>query len=69
MKRSSSFCNDILNYCMSSNVEFVKRILGRKITLHPQSNRMPSRMSPSYHIQKMEVQSGSKKKFLFNLGI
>lgn len=56
---------------MSPNMGFVKRRLERKITLHPQPNRLSSRMSPSYHIHRMEVQSGSSKSFfsilVFNL--
>lgn len=67
----SSFCYYFLNYVMSPNMGFVKRRLERKITLHPQPNRLSSRMSPSYHIHRMEVQSGSLKSFfsilVFNL--
>lgn len=62
----SSFCNNLLNYGTSLNMSFAKGRLGRKITLHLQPNRLSSRMSPSYHIQKMEAESGSKKKVSFH---
>lgn len=63
MQCCSSFCNNFLNYGMSLNMGFAKGMLGRKIALHLQPNRLSSRMSPSYHIQRMEVESGSKKSF------
>lgn len=71
MKCCSPFCNIFLNYGMFLSIGFAEGMLGRKITLHLQPNRLSSRMSPSYHIQRMEVESGSKKSFfsvlVFNL--